>query len=156
MGPFPGGNYRGLRKRFPPEKEIAFDGVYEGQDGAEVAWKVAEADENGWLDMREAFGIPVQRGGVGYALTYVNSPSDQVVNLRLGTGGGCRLWINGQLVWKRNQSRGGRPDEDQIAVALRQGRNAVLVKAEQHPWDSWGLFLRFSDPSRELTYEVPG
>lgn len=155
IGPFPGGNYQSLGKRFPPEDVVDLEAAYEGAGGEKVQWKRLEAEDNGWLDMRKAFGVPVERGGMGYALTYVNSATDQMVNLRLGTGGGCRLWVNRQLVWKRNESRGGRPDQDQIAVSLRQGRNVVLIKVEQHPWDSWGVFLRCSGSSQDLVWEAP-
>ena len=105
--------------------------------------------------MREAFAVPRGKsGGIGYALAHVISPKEQMARLLLGTPGGTRVWVNGELVWKQEGSRGRHPDQDQVVVPLRAGGNTILVKVEQHKWDDWGLYLRFSDPTGELQYSA--
>ena len=175
IGPFPGGDYRGLRKRFPPEKEIALDKAYEGQDGEEVTWKrvqasaddwlalrgirratyslstATEAEADAWLDFRRILGTP---SGVAYALAYVDSPRAQLANLLLASVSGTRMWVNGEMVWKFEVSGGVIPAPGQVVVPLRAGSNEVLVKVEQNWHWPWGVHLRFSDPSRELTYQT--
>lgn len=150
IGPFPTAEYRELRRSFPPEKEIDFNKAYKGLDGTDVRWQPAQAETDGWLDLSKAFGIP---SGLGYALAYVESPKDQLANLRLGTGGTIRVWVNGSLAWKHEACHRDIPDLDQVVVPLRAGMNAVLVKIRDR--GSWRVCLRLSGGSEELTYGKP-
>jgi len=65
------------------------------------------------------------------------------------------MWVNGKLVWKFEVSSGGVARPAQVVVPLQAGRNDVLIKAEQNWHWPWGIHLRFSDPSGELTYDTP-
>jgi hypothetical protein len=159
IGPFPWGDYRGLRWQFPPEKELDFSKVYEGLDGTEVSWKDAQSNADGWLDLRKAIGVPT---GTAYALAIVNASKDCVVNLRLSQEGGTRVWVNGEMVWKNEIQHRLRLDADQLPVHLVAGVNKVLVKIEQQGAEEkvegkkpnswlWGLYLRFSGGPAQLT-----
>ncbi len=195
IGPFPGGDYRGMAERYPPEHEIEPDKTYPGgaivhrqtryTQPEHIRWQVAHAsakdwaalqgirragytlstanaaEADAWLDFRRVFGAPSGVGdfkapcGVAYAYTRVHSPRAQLANLLLASASGTRMWVNGEMVWKYEVSGGGVPLPTQVVVSLREGSNDVLIKAEQN-WNwPWGLHMRFTDPARELTYDVP-
>ena len=86
---------------------------------------------------------------VAYGYCEIESESEQVCILALGTNDGGRLWLNGELIWERMRGRGLALDDDLIAVKLRKGRNRLLAKIEERG-GSWGLAVRFLPLNGEL------
>ena len=78
---------------------------------------------------------------MAYALTFFHVPRRTPAALRFGGSAALRIWVNGRRV----HSRGGfvEPvfDQDEAAVHLEAGWNAVLVKLVRGD-TPWGLFLR--------------
>ena len=67
----------------------------------------------------------------GYAETI--SPDDRTAWMRVGSSGTITIDVNGQTVFHADHSAG-RPyaqDTDIVAIALRKGRNRILVRSRQ-------------------------
>ena len=96
IGPFNNISASGHDRRFPPEREDDPDAVYEGLNGGETFWFTPQRFRHDrWIDFARLF--PTVRG-VFYALTYVHSPTQQRVQLRLGTSGAFKLFLNDKVV----------------------------------------------------------
>ena len=73
-----------------------------------------------------------------YALTYVQADRDRTASLLLRTGSDARLWVNGRLAfdgfaaWKLDGT-----GENRVPIALRAGRNTILLKIKQINGSAW-------------------
>lgn len=81
-------------------------------------------------------------GKLAYAYTEFESDTAQVAIMALGTDDGCRVWLNGELVFDYPSGRGLVLDDDLVPVLLRQGTNCLLIKVEDQ-FDGWGVACRF-------------
>jgi tetratricopeptide (TPR) repeat protein len=116
----------------PPEKEAdPSKPVTSVNPGQEEKWRHVPTGEFGTVNLEGLFSGPNRSA---YALTYVYSPEDRPVLLRISSkdGGRCdvRSWLNGRLVHETNQ--GTLPaHQDRVPVQLSRGRNTLLVRVNK-------------------------
>ena len=58
----------------------------------------------------------------------IESPTAQQAIILLGTDDASRLWVNGKVVYNNTQHRAAAPEQDEVKVDLRPGRNMLLLK----------------------------
>ena len=58
----------------------------------------------------------------------LESPAEQDAEVLLGSDDGAKLWVNGKEVFKTEATRAAAPAQDKVAVKLKKGTNAVLLK----------------------------
>jgi hypothetical protein len=87
-----------------------------------------------------------------YAYCEVDSPNSQVGALALGSNDGARAWLNGEPILDCPGARGLQMDHNLVPVALRQGRNSLLLKIEERG-NRWGFACRFLPLSHDLLAE---
>lgn len=126
-------------------------GTYTAKGGAEVNWKGAQANPDGYLDFTSLFTDTTN--AVAYAFTRVNCPEAGRRRIWVGSDDGVRMWVNGKEVLYHHVHRGPSPDQDYADLELNKGWNAILLAVDQGG-GSWGLFLRVSDPSGDLKYST--
>jgi hypothetical protein len=86
-------------------------------------------------------------------LTKFNSDKNQTVDLRLGTPNAWKLWVNGELLFAREEyHRGTKLDQYRVAAKLKAGENLILLKVCQNEQnDDWAqkyqFQLRGADPA---------
>ncbi|HDI12993.1 MAG TPA: hypothetical protein ENF64_02640, partial [Hadesarchaea archaeon] len=110
-----------------------------------------------WKEYHSAFGHPTSNfvdlyrvfepnENVGaYAFVTVVSDNSRVVNLRVGSDDGIKVWVNNELVHSNHVARAAGEDQDLIEnVLLNPGSNKVLVKVTNIS-GGWGFYLRFTD-----------
>jgi hypothetical protein len=137
IGPFDNKAMKGFPIAYEPEQEIELSAEYEGQLGA-VSWQpIATEDDYGIVNIGEQ--IENYKGSVMYATTTYRSGKEQSVELRLGTPNAWKLWVNGELVFEREEyHRSSRMDQYKIPVTLKSGPNRILLKVCQNeqtqPW----------------------
>ncbi|HET6425814.1 MAG TPA: hypothetical protein VFG20_19140 [Planctomycetaceae bacterium] len=73
------------------------------------------------------------KGAITYATAEFQSPKAQSVEIRLGTPNAWKLWVNGELVFGRDEyHRGEQLDQYKVPVKLQPGRNVILLKVCQN------------------------
>jgi len=158
IGPFPNPDDHGLEQEYPPEHEINFEAVYQGDADLEARWIAVDSSEErvapeyatdwNWamipnvggryapsshvVDYRQALKFGRSPNGTVYAQSnvYVFEPQDVVVVL--ATPCPHTVWVNGQQV----RSRWVRPMYNElkdgfayrIPARLNEGWNSVLLK----------------------------
>lgn len=152
IGPFDNTDREGFDKVFPPEEEIDLGAEYEGKGGEKVRWQAfSTADEYGMVDVNKAYG-PLKEV-TAYTYTEYESAIDQPAELRLGCKNGWKIWLNGELVFGRDEyHRGMSIDQYKLPVSLKKGTNTLLVKLCQNEqtedWTvQWQFQLRVCDAS---------
>jgi hypothetical protein len=151
VGPFHAADMDDLPTAYPPETETAPAKSYKGKNGATVSWRIARADDTGYVRLDSL--IRPNEQAIVYAVVYVLSPDDRDAALLLGSDDGVRVWVNGGIVHTNPIYRAAEPDLDRVAVRLKKGWNKVLIKVLQGA-GGWGYFARFADPDGALRYAL--
>jgi len=137
IGPFDNLGMKGFDVANPPEKELAFDKEYVGMNDPDgeplkAIWKdLATEDEMGLFDVNSLFAK--HKGATVYLTTEFDSGLDQDVEFRLGTSNAWKLWVNGELLFAREEyHRGIAVDQYLVRGHLKSGKNTILLKLLQN------------------------
>ncbi len=151
LGPFDNKDKKGYAVAYPPESSIDLNATYDGQLG-KVSWQDISTDD-GYGIVSIADQIENYKGSLMYATTTFRSATASNVEFRLGTPNAWKLWVNGELVFEREEyHRSTRMDQYRIPVSLVAGDNTILLKVCQNEQEeSWAqdyqYQLRVSDSS---------
>ena len=151
VAPFEAPDMDSLTVVYPPEQDASTDERYRGKSGAEIRWRSVRAERGGYIRLSEF--VEPNENAVAYGLVWVRSPDERTAHVLLGSDDGVRLWINDELVHTNPVYRAAAPDQDHVAVALKEGWNKVLIKVLQGGGE-WGYYLRFADPKSELAWSL--
>jgi hypothetical protein len=158
-GPFHNKDRAGFAAEFGPEKNLNLSASYNGMDG-KVKWQpYSTGDEYGMVDFNKPYGD--LKEVTGYAQTEFVSATDRPAELRLGCKNAWKIWLNGELVFGRDEyHRGMRIDQYQMPVQLKKGSNTILVKACQNEqvedWTvQWQFQLRVCDATGTAIHSAP-
>ena len=148
-GPFHNKDRAGFESVFGPEKNADLSASYDGIDG-KVKWqRYSTGDEYGMVDFNKPYGD--LKEVTGYAQTEFFSIIDRPAELRLGCKNAWKIWLNGELIFGRDEyHRGMRIDQYKLPVQLKKGGNTILLKACQNEqvedWTvQWQFQLRVCD-----------
>ncbi len=158
IGPFDNKGLIGFDATYAPEKSIELAAKLTGQSG-EVSWgDVTTKDDFGVIDIAKS--LSPYKGAVMYLTTNFVSDRDRTVELRLGTPNAWKVWVNGQLLFGRDEyHRGMAIDQYRVKAALKSGTNSVLVKlCQNEQTEDWAqryqLQLRVCDSSGVAIHEA--
>jgi len=100
--------------------------------GGKVRWQTIETtDDFGVVDIAKQ--IENFKGSAMYAVADWSSPSAQTLQVRLGTPNAWKLWVNGVLVFEREEyHRSTQLDQYSVPVQLKPGVNVLAFKICQN------------------------
>ncbi|MEC9054482.1 MAG: hypothetical protein VX633_04205 [Verrucomicrobiota bacterium] len=149
IGPFHNSERKGFAEVFPPEKEVDLKASYEGKE-SEVTWQALSTDDPyGKVDFNKPYGK--LKEVTGYAYHEFDAGEARPAELRLGCKNAWKIWLNGKLVFERDEyHRGQRIDQYKMPVELRKGTNSILLKLcqneQKQDWTvQWEFQLRVCD-----------
>ncbi len=137
VGPFDNKEEKGFAVAYGPELEVNASkdpdpqSEYDGQSD-KVRWQsIATTDDYGVVDIAKQ--IENYKGSLMYASTTWTSDKEQQAEIRLGTPNSWKLWVNGQLVFAREEyHRSSQLDQYRVPVTLKAGSNTLLLKICQN------------------------
>lgn len=132
IGPFDNTRSAAFDVVYPPEREININAEYDGKS-ARVRWiDHSTADDYGLIDLNKAFPEK-PKGAIAYAVADFSATAEQDVEFRLGCVTAWKCWLNGNLVFDRDEyHRGIEMDQYRMPVRLRKGSNRILLKVCQN------------------------
>lgn len=142
-GPFDNAGAAGFDRAYPPEGGVDLAAEHEGKEGP-VRWRAhASEDEYGVVDLNQALGT--KKDVLAYAFHEFASGEERDVEIRLSTVNAWKLWLNGELLFARNEyHRGTEVDHYRVRGRLRAGRNEILLKVCQNAQtQDWAVHWRF-------------
>jgi hypothetical protein len=141
IAPFNNAEGKGHEQMFPPEEKIDLKAIYDGRGKQWVEFK--SEDEYGKIDFNKPFGM--EKEVTGYAVTDFFSPEERQVELRLGCKNAWKVWLNGKLLFARDEyHRGAQLDQYKLPCTLKKGKNVILVKCSQnHQKEEWTVEWEF-------------
>ena len=110
---------------------------YDGKVG-KVKWQdFASQGDYGMLDLNKPCGT--LKEVAGYAYTVFPSDNARRVELRLGSKNAWKVWLNGKLLFGRDEyHRGAEIDQYRLTGQLKPGPNTILVKlCQNHQTEDW-------------------
>jgi hypothetical protein len=150
IGPFPSlwgddGNYSNLSVKaaldhpFSPEKKGDLKAEYKGVDGQTIIWHTCKPATKIQYDFDTGVTfkqIGIDKGDIGYAVTFINSPTERNAQISISCDYWSKGWINGQpLTTERSASAvaqdGATFFSDSPTTAkihLKKGINILLIK----------------------------
>lgn len=143
IGPFDNVGFKGFDTEYPPETKLDFAAKYEGQKG-EVEWKSFSTDHEFGI-FNVAKSIAPHKGAAMFGATEFHSPTARVVELRLGTPNAWKIWLNGQLLFGRDEyHRGMAIDQYRVRAELKPGANTILLKlCQNEQTEEWAQRYEF-------------
>ncbi|MEJ7592535.1 MAG: hypothetical protein WKF77_13365 [Planctomycetaceae bacterium] len=137
VGPFDNKEGKGFAVAYGPELDVNaskapdLEAEYDGQTD-KVRWQaIATTDDYGVVDIAKQ--IENYKGSLMYAATTWMSDKDQEAEIRLGTPNSWKLWVNGNLVFEREEyHRSSQLDQYRVPVTLKAGSNTLLFKICQN------------------------
>ncbi len=152
VAPFDNTEKKGLTEVYPPEKDLNLAAEYEGKEGQKIHWiEHTTSHEYGVVDLAKALG-PF-KGSVAYAVAEFQSDERRAVEFRLGTPNSWKVWLNGELLFAREEyHRGMNLDQYKMRGTLHAGKNQILIKVCQNEqteeWaQRWQFQFRVCDPT---------
>lgn len=91
-------------------------------DDDEASWRPAPDFVDGAV-----YGLP-DGAYTTYFAREVTAASPRRMTLSLGSDDAIKLWCNGELLLANDVRRGAKPDQERVELALRSGRNDLLIK----------------------------
>lgn len=132
IAPFDNTGNKGFDVVYPPEQKLDFKAEYEGKDRLKTRWTDHATDnEYGIVDLSKA--LTPFKGAVSYAATEFVSDKEQTVDFRMGTPNSWKVWLNGELLFAREEyHRGMSLDQYRMRGTLKPGKNVILIKVCQN------------------------
>ncbi len=147
VGPFNNKEGVGFAAVHPPEKDLNLAGEFDGESG-KVKWKKFSTDDSyGNIDIAKL--MENFKGSCIYATTEFKSDRAQELEIRLATPNAWKLWINGELVFGREEYHRTPNslvmDVYQVPAKLKAGSNRILLKICQNEQEqSWAQRYQFN------------
>lgn len=125
-GVFENLNSSGIDVSYEPENNASDDSVFDARSKGDASWyKPKENDEvYNFFSNHSEYGA-----GVHYAQTFVISPKNQRIRLRLGKGGYTRIYLNDAIIHDSKNQFITELDAFTYEVNLQKGVNRILVKS---------------------------
>ncbi|MER2998101.1 DUF3857 domain-containing protein [Pontibacter populi] len=143
VGEFENISASGFNKAYGPIKQGGSDAVFTNKAGAKVKWfNLPAFRSDRWIDFTYHF---YTHNSVIYAQTFVNSPAEQEVELRMGVSGSLKAWVNDKLVLAEQEERNNDLDTYLTTVKLNKGYNRLLVQVAESYADRSNFMARLTD-----------
>lgn len=147
IGPFDNVSASGFERVFPPEREYKFDKIYEGKNGIPASWfKIAEVRPDRWIDFQRYFAYDQS---VFYGNNFIYSPRKQTAQIRVGTSGSLKTFLNDDLLIEYFDENNNDLDTYIIETELQKGWNRLLVKVGFSEIDRCNFMVRITDARGE-------
>jgi hypothetical protein len=133
-GPFDNSGQRGFDIAYPPEKSVDLKATYDGKGGQKVGWregKFVDGQPNNLMIFRPEHNVQC----VAYLYREFNFPSAADLPISLGSDDTLTVWLNGEKLLAENVYRGVAPDQNQLTLRLKPGKNSLLLKICQGDGD---------------------
>jgi tetratricopeptide (TPR) repeat protein len=154
IGPFENISASGFEKAFPPEQEFNPRAEYKGKNEVPASWfKPAGLRRDLWVDFQRYFAFSE---AVFYGHTFIYSPSRRLCQVRIGTSGSLKAFLNDNLLIAYPDENNNDLDTYIIETELQQGWNSLLIKCGYSEINSCNFMVRITDtngnPLEDLQY----
>ncbi len=143
IGPFENISASGYDKVFPPENEFSPEEIYKGKYDIPVHWFTIEKVRiDDWIDFELYFS---DNDAIFYGNTFVYSPEKRKIQLRIGTSGSLKAFLNDEQIIEYFDENNNDLDTYIAETELQQGWNRLLVKTGYSELNRCNFMVRITD-----------
>ena len=141
------------------ELKVATNGAKEGKAVGNSVWtlhRISATDGDNINRMTDALGWGTGEeiyDHIVYGSVILDSPEEQQTTMLVGSDDSVKAWLNGELVHKALVARGAGDYQDFFPVALKQGKNVLLVALDNHGHGGFSGFFGFAPDARYEVFE---
>ena len=147
IGPFDNISASGFDKPFPPEKEFDTTKTYEGKNGIPAKWfEPQDMRLDRWVDFTRYFAF---QQSVFYANNFIYSPKKQQVQIRIGTSGSLKAFLNDEEIIQYFDENNNDLDTYIVETELQEGWNRLLIKCGYSEITRCNFMVRITDAQGE-------
>jgi hypothetical protein len=147
IGPFEYYGGRGFKMAYPPEREIDLSKQYPGKARRKVAWKRGDFPD-GRVNSLALFDPQLNQNSVVYLYRELDFGRAIELPVSLGSDDTLTVWLNGEQLLAEDAQRSCEPDQAQLTLKLKPGRNRLLIKV----CNGSGEFALYFSPRRQVPY----
>jgi hypothetical protein len=140
IGPFDNAEKQGFATVYPPEREIDLKKTYKGKGGVEAAWH--EFKDFKLAGMNNLARFEKQHNVDSCIYVYHEFEVKEAVELPLSLGSDdtITVWHNNAKILAEDVYRPAAPNQEQVVLKLKPGKNTLLIKVCQGTGD-WQLYI---------------
>jgi tetratricopeptide (TPR) repeat protein len=122
---------------------IPYPGLrFTAENGREYMWDKYDSPTPAEINLKEYY--EKNTDAVAYAYCRIESPVAQNVKATFGSNDGIVIYCNGEKVFQIHEKRSLIPDENEVSLPLKAGKNHLLLKIDQ--WKGgWGFSFRLPE-----------
>lgn len=148
VGEFENISGSGFDKNYEPINYPQQDHTFINKYGAQIHWfNVSGTKNDKWIDLTYSLHA---ENSIVYAQTFINSPADQEIQLRMGNSGSLKVWLNDQLVFLEPEERNNDMDTYIVQAKLHKGNNRLLLQVGESEVGRSNFLVRITDLSGKL------
>jgi hypothetical protein len=140
IGPFDNTDKKGFETVYPPEREIDLKKTYKGKGNIEVGWSAFTDFKLAAMNNLARFNPKNNTDSCIYVLHEFEVKEAVELPVSLGSDDTLTVWINGAKVLAEDIYRPAAPNQDQVILKLKPGKNQLLIKVCQGT-GQWELYL---------------
>ncbi|MEI6764789.1 MAG: transglutaminase domain-containing protein [Bacteroidota bacterium] len=135
----------GFDKSYDPILFPNEDKVFKNKYNAEIRWfDLPKVRQDNWVDLTDYFFAD---DAIVFAQTFLQCASDKEVQLRIGTSGSVKAWLNDQLVISEVEERNNDVDTYIVKLKLNKGNNRLLLQIGASDIQRFNFMVRITDDS---------
>lgn len=155
VGEFENISASGFDKNYDPISKPESDATFTNKRGSTVKWfPLKEVRLDRWIDHEYYF---YAGNSIIYSQNFVNSPTDQDVQFRIGVSGSVKMWLNDNLILSEEEERNNGFDSYIVETHLTKGYNRILIQIGESEANSSNFMLRITNDNGDniqgLTFE---
>ncbi|WP_299523805.1 DUF3857 domain-containing protein [Winogradskyella sp.] len=141
-GVFENLNESGIDKFYKPEVQSDDDVIFDARSNGSLKWydKVSKGQAYQFFENHAEYG-----SGVHYAQTFITSPVDQRVILRIGSGSAFKIFLNDIEIFKNDKDVSTDLSGYELKVNLPKGTNRLVIKNAESNSSSYFLISVFDE-----------
>ena len=117
----------------PSEGEYSTSNLPEKEN---LQWLLQSIDKKGFVDFKSSLewnvntDIPVKiwYARAGYAFTTIISEYDKEAVVTFGSNSQIKVFLNGEIIYSKNDARNALKDQDSVKIKLKKGPNDLIVR----------------------------
>jgi hypothetical protein len=115
---------------------------FSDKNGITYTWNKYDSPYSDRLELELSY--PDMNQAVAYAYCTIDAPADKMTKALVGSSDGVTVYCNGEKLLEKHIQREFLPDEDQVTLPLKKGRNHLLLKIDRMK-PGWKFTFRLED-----------
>jgi tetratricopeptide (TPR) repeat protein len=151
-GPFDNTSRSGFNKNYPPIANPESDAVFINRNRAKIEWQDFTVEKPAtWHNLKDKYPV---YNSIFFAQTFCKSDKEQKVQLRIGTSGSLKAWVNDALVFEEADERNNGIDTYIAEIQLHKGWNRLLIQIGSSDIEECNFLARITDDDGRLIDDI--